>query len=88
MSTTSPTSTAATAAQAVARYGYVPFMLIGLNGAGGGVADRDRLHLVSGAGTHARRHHRQGPRPTQTCSYRKWKRPSLMVPSASLSMPP
>ncbi len=34
MSTTSPTSTAATAAQAVARYGYVPFMLIGLNGAG------------------------------------------------------
>ncbi|MGB3354351.1 MAG: sterol desaturase family protein [Mycobacterium sp.] len=34
MSTTSPTSTAATAAQAVARYGYVPFMLIGLNGVG------------------------------------------------------
>jgi len=34
MSATSPTSTAATAAQAVARYGYVPVMLIGLNGAG------------------------------------------------------
>ncbi|CAN7302699.1 sterol desaturase family protein [Mycolicibacterium frederiksbergense] len=34
MSATSPTSTSATAAQAVARYGYVPFMLIGLNGAG------------------------------------------------------
>ena len=34
MSTTSPAPTSATAAQAVARYGYVPFMLIGLNGAG------------------------------------------------------
>lgn len=38
MSTISPTSTAITAAQAVARYGYVPFMLIGLNGAGVAVA--------------------------------------------------
>ncbi len=34
MSTTPPAPTAATAAQAVARYGYVPFMLIGLHGAG------------------------------------------------------
>jgi sterol desaturase/sphingolipid hydroxylase (fatty acid hydroxylase superfamily) len=38
MSTTSSTSTAITAVQAVARYGYVPFMLIGLNGAGIAVA--------------------------------------------------
>ncbi len=39
MSTTSsPTSTAITAVLAVARYGYVPFMLIGLNGAGIAVA--------------------------------------------------
>ncbi|MDX1886868.1 sterol desaturase family protein [Mycolicibacterium sp. 120270] len=34
MSTTSTTSTATAAVRAVARYGYVPFMLIGLNGAG------------------------------------------------------
>ncbi|MCG5432626.1 sterol desaturase family protein [Mycobacterium sp. MYCO198283] len=39
MSTTSPrASTVTTAVQAVARYGYVPFMLIGLNGAGIAVA--------------------------------------------------
>ena len=38
MSTITSTSAAVTAAQAVARYGYVPFMLIGLNGAGIAVA--------------------------------------------------
>ncbi|MGB2920908.1 MAG: sterol desaturase family protein [Mycobacterium sp.] len=39
MSTTSPTASAAiTAVQAVARYAYVPFMLIGLGGAGIAVA--------------------------------------------------
>jgi sterol desaturase/sphingolipid hydroxylase (fatty acid hydroxylase superfamily) len=39
MSTTFPkTSTPAVAVQAVARYGYVPFMLVGLNGAGIAVA--------------------------------------------------
>lgn len=38
MSTTTSTSTAIPAVQAVARYGYVPFMLIGLNGAGIAVA--------------------------------------------------
>lgn len=37
-SSTSSTSTAIAAVQAVARYGYVPFMLIGLNGAGIAVA--------------------------------------------------
>ena len=34
VSTKSPPLTAITAAQAVARYGYVPVMLLGLNGAG------------------------------------------------------
>lgn len=34
VSTKSPPLTAFTAAQAVARYGYVPVMLLGLNGAG------------------------------------------------------
>ena len=34
MSTTSPSSTAATAARALARYGYAPVMLLGLNSAG------------------------------------------------------
>jgi sterol desaturase/sphingolipid hydroxylase (fatty acid hydroxylase superfamily) len=38
MSTTSPTSTTTTAVQAVARYGYVPFLLIGFNGTGIAVA--------------------------------------------------
>ncbi|QZT54955.1 sterol desaturase family protein [Mycolicibacterium austroafricanum] len=38
MSTTSMTSMATSAVQVVARYGYVPFMLIGLNGAGIAVA--------------------------------------------------
>src|SRR5690242_70390 len=33
MSTVSPTSTTTAAVRVVARYGYVPFMLIGLNGA-------------------------------------------------------
>jgi sterol desaturase/sphingolipid hydroxylase (fatty acid hydroxylase superfamily) len=37
-STASSTSTTLTAVRAVARYGYVPFMLIGLNGAGVAVA--------------------------------------------------
>ncbi|WND60369.1 sterol desaturase family protein (plasmid) [Mycolicibacterium vanbaalenii] len=42
MSTTpSSTTTTITAGQAVARYGYVPFMLIGLNGAGIAVAAAD-----------------------------------------------